>query len=150
VLFAALPPVRRASRWIPDGAARAAGRLLADRLVAKHSVHGLADQVGKFDVRHVLDAALALANYRSHDWIGAIDVPSAVLVHLRDCLVPAHRQFALARSLPGAVVYLVEGDHFAVVNEPHMFASTLITAVRDVHGRSCRSGSRDLHSVQAM
>jgi hypothetical protein len=113
-------------------------------------LRGLADQVGKFDVRQVLDAVLALANYRSHDWIGAIDLPSAVLVHLRDCLVPARRQFALAGSLPGAVVYPVDGDHFAVVKEPDAFASTLITAVRDVHRRSCRGDSRDLHTVQAM
>jgi 3-oxoadipate enol-lactonase len=150
VLFTALRPLRVASRSIPDRTARAAGRFLADRFVGNHSVRGLADQVGKFEVRQVLDAALALANYRSHDWIGAIDVPSAVLVHLRDWLVPARRQFALAHSLPGALVYQVDGDHFAVVKEPEAFASTLITAVRDVHYRSRRGNSSALHAVQAV
>jgi pimeloyl-ACP methyl ester carboxylesterase len=150
VLFAALPSVRLASRAIPDGTARAAGRLLADRFVAGRSVRGLEDQVGKFDVRQVLDAALALANYRSHDWIGTIDVPSAVLVHLRDQLVPTHRQFALARSLPGAVVRPVDGDHFAAVKEPQVFASTLITAVHDVEDRSCGSDLHDLQARRAM
>jgi 3-oxoadipate enol-lactonase len=150
MLFAVLPSVRLASRVIPDGTARAAGRLLADRLVAKPSVRSVQDQVGEFSVGHVLDAALALSNYRSHDWIGNIDVPSAVLVHLHDQLVPTNRQFALARSLPGAVVHPVDGDHFAAVKEPHVFASTLISAVRDVHRRGLRSDSQDLQARHAM
>src|SRR3954466_16076573 len=41
------------------------------------------------------------------------DVPTAVVVTRQDRLIPAWRQLELARSLPGATVHLVDGNHFA-------------------------------------
>jgi pimeloyl-ACP methyl ester carboxylesterase len=93
------------------------------------------DQLGIFDTKEVLDAAEALGCFRSHEWVGTIDVPTAVLVHLRDQLVPPRRQFALARAVPGSSLYPVDADHFAAVDHP-AFAPTLVRAVGAVYERS--------------
>ena len=60
---------------------------------------------------------------------------TAVLVHLRDQVVPPRRQFALARAVPGSSLHPVDGDHFAAVDHP-AFPPTLSRAVREVHERS--------------
>ena len=94
LLGAALGSSRVAT--IPSEVRRAATRQIAARLVGERSDLVLEEHVRIVDVDQVLDAAGALGGYRSHDWIGSLDLPSAVLVHLRDQLVPPRRQFELA------------------------------------------------------
>ena len=43
------------------------------------------------------------------DWIGEVDVPTVVLVTMRDQVVATARQLRLAESIPGAEVIRVEG-----------------------------------------
>ena len=83
----------------------------------------------------VIQAAEALSRFSSHDWIGKVDVPTAVVVTTLDELVPASRQRKLAASIPGARVFEVEGDHDACVAAPG-FAPTLVRACRSVGGAS--------------
>ncbi|MCU1465420.1 MAG: catD 6, partial [Actinomycetia bacterium] len=100
-VFVALPPARLAARVIPGEVAQAAARR-----VAAHLVDGACDAVidrnHTFDVGHTFEAAAALGQFDSRDWIARIDVPAAVVVYLRDQLVPTNQQFALARALPHA------------------------------------------------
>jgi 3-oxoadipate enol-lactonase len=70
----------------------------------------------------------AAARFTSHDWIGAVDVPTAVLVTTRDNVVPAIRQRRLAAAIPGAVVHEVDGGHGACVSRPESFAAALLKA----------------------
>src|SRR5204863_5289745 len=47
----------------------------------------------------VLAAASALGRFTSREWIGSLDVPTAVIVHSRDRVVPTNRQRKLAAAL---------------------------------------------------
>jgi pimeloyl-ACP methyl ester carboxylesterase len=140
-VFAALPPARLAARVIPGAVAQAAARR-----VAAHLVDGACDAVidrnRPFDVGHTLEAAAALGEFDSRDWIGRIDVPAAVVVHLRDQLVPTNQQFALARALPDATIHPFDGDHLGVVKEPQTFVATLQAALRSVQRRTCVPATR--------
>ena len=84
------------------------------------------------DPRAVLQAAAALGRYTGDPWIGKIDVPTSVLVHTRDQLVPPRRQVALAHAVSGSVTHFVDADHFAVVRDRERFVRALISAVHDV------------------
>jgi 3-oxoadipate enol-lactonase len=134
-LLAAVRPVRVASRAVADEVVKAAARRIAHHVVGERAGIGLDDHVRILDVGQVLEAVCSLGDFRSDGWIGAIDVPSAVLVHLRDRRVPASRQFELAHALPGAIAHPIDSDHFAAVKKPDAFVSTLVNAVQDVHRR---------------
>jgi 3-oxoadipate enol-lactonase len=80
----------------------------------------------------VLQAAIELGKYAARDWIGEIDVPTSVVIHTRDQVVPPRRQFELASAVPGASARFVGADHFAVVREPQSFVRSLVDAINDV------------------
>jgi pimeloyl-ACP methyl ester carboxylesterase len=130
LLFGALPAARLVANAIGAAITHSTVHFLAERSSVASRVRDR-KQLVTFDTKQVLDAADALGRFRSHEWVGTIDVPTAVLVHLRDQLVPPRRQFALARAVPGSVLHAVDGDHFAAVDHP-AFAPTLLRAVRAV------------------
>jgi pimeloyl-ACP methyl ester carboxylesterase len=83
-----------------------------------------------------LSAMHSVAAFSSHDWIGGVDVATAVLVTTQDRLVPRSRQRRLANAIPDAIVLDLPADHGVFVNAPTLFAdallraSTAVTAVR--------------------
>ena len=83
----------------------------------------------------MIEAAQAMGRYTSHDWIGGVDVPTAVVVTLRDRLVRPERQRKLAAAVPAATVHEVDGDHPVGVLEPHRFVPALLDACLDVSSR---------------
>jgi pimeloyl-ACP methyl ester carboxylesterase len=93
----------------------------------------------------VIQAADALTRFSSHDWIGTVDVPTAVVVTRLDELVPAVRQRKLARSIPGAEVFEVDGDHDACVRLPE-FPDALVRACLAVARRAGALPTRDAAS----
>jgi 3-oxoadipate enol-lactonase len=93
------------------------------------------DQTARSDWRTVLEAGAALGRFRSASWIGAIDVPTAVVVTTQDAMVPTSRQRRLVELLPGCAVFPVEGGHDAVVAVPS-FAATLVAAIDSVVSRT--------------
>jgi 3-oxoadipate enol-lactonase len=86
----------------------------------------------RHDWRMVLEAGSALGSFSAHDWLGEIDVPTSVVVTLRDQVVPVKRQLHLAQSIPTAHVHRVDGEHDAAVAQADRFADTLIAAVERV------------------
>ena len=80
------------------------------------------------DPATVLQATRAVIRFTSHDWVANIDVPTAVLVMTHDRLVPTSRQYKLARSVEGARVFEVDGDHLACVRAPDRFVPALVRA----------------------
>jgi 3-oxoadipate enol-lactonase len=132
---ATLPVAAAAARLVPD----AARRHLVQRMLVRIEHPELRDRVREEFLGHepatVIQAADALTRFSSHDWIGSIDVPTAVLVTTLDELVPAVRQHKLARSIPGAAVFEVEGDHDACVRLP-AFPPTLVRACLAVAQRA--------------
>jgi 3-oxoadipate enol-lactonase len=81
-----------------------------------------------------LSAIHAVAAFSSHDWIGEVDVPTAVLVTTEDRLVPPSRQHRLANAVPDASVLELPADHGVCVNAPTLFADALLQASGAVTG----------------
>ena len=133
VMFAALPVVEQARRLFPDGWAQWMFARVARVCLAET---GFADwaqrELLRRDPKAVLQAAAALGRYTAEPWIRDIDVPTAVLVHAHDQLVPPRRQLELASSVPRAVTHVVDADHFAVVRDRELFGRALLRAVSDV------------------
>ena len=81
------------------------------------------------------EALTALGRHHSRPWLGRVDVPTAVVVTNRDRVVPARRQLALARSVPGATVHDIDAGHAACVLEADVFVPSLAQAVATVTAR---------------
>jgi 3-oxoadipate enol-lactonase len=81
-----------------------------------------------------LSAMHSVAAFSSHDWIGNVDVPTAVLVTTQDRLVPPSRQRRLANAIPEAIVLDLPADHGVCVNAPTLFADALLRASTAVTG----------------
>jgi 3-oxoadipate enol-lactonase len=151
LMFAALPVIAIARRFLPEALAR---HIIAHVAGAHLSETGFADwarrELLRRDPRAVWQAAAALGGYSAAPWIGEIDVPTSVLVHTRDQLVPPPRQAELAAAIPGAVRHVVDADHFAVVRDPDAFVRALVPAVH--HAASAPAATervRDAESVAA-
>lgn len=55
-------------------------------------------------------------------------VPTAVVVTTRDEIVPTRRQYALAKAIPGAKLFEVDGNHFACADRKCDFVPKLVEA----------------------
>jgi len=143
--FASRPASRAARVALPLAAGvarlsprRVHGRLL-DRMLSRVEHPQLRDRIrtefSGHDPAAVIQASRALASFSSHDWIGEVDVPTAVVITTRDELVPPERQRKLADSIPGSEVFRVAGDHSACVSVSG-FASTLVAACASVADRA--------------
>jgi 3-oxoadipate enol-lactonase len=131
--FALLPVLEQLCRVFPEALAR---RVIAPALRPHLESTGFADwalrELLLRDPRAIVQAAAALGNYSGTHWIREIDVPTSVVVHTRDQLVPPRRQFDLASTIPDAAIHLVEADHFAVVRDAAPFVRALMDAINDV------------------
>jgi 3-oxoadipate enol-lactonase len=79
-----------------------------------------------------------LGRFSSRDWIGDVDVPSAMVVTRKDRAIPADRQRALAEAVPGATVHEVDGGHASCVLGHDRFVPGLMGACRSVSARLAR------------
>lgn len=83
-------------------------------------------------------ALSAIGSFSSHDWVGEIDVPTAVVVMMRDRGVPPTRQIKLAQSIPGATIHPVDAGHAACMFGSQRFVPVLHEACASVAGRIAR------------
>jgi pimeloyl-ACP methyl ester carboxylesterase len=131
----ALPAVSQLARLAPS----IAHERLLERMLSRVEHPELRDRIYRelegHDPSSVLQATHALSGFSSHDWIGGVDVPAAVVVTTRDELVPPQRQYKLAKSIPGAEVFEVAGDHSACVSAAELFVPALIAACHAVERR---------------
>jgi len=97
-------------------------------------------QAARHDWRMVLEAGRALGNFSSTDWLGEIDVPTSVVVTMRDPVVPLRRQVRLFDEIPSAEAFRVDGEHDAVVANADRFVPTLIRAIGSVTSRIVSAG----------
>jgi 3-oxoadipate enol-lactonase len=91
------------------------------------------------DLRALVEAGTALGAFTSRDWIGTVDVPTAVVVTRRDLVVPPVRQRRLAVSIPGATLHPVDGGHDVCAVAPERFVPALVDACTSVVGRCARA-----------
>jgi pimeloyl-ACP methyl ester carboxylesterase len=111
---------------------RTGERLLGERFGGPPFQHWAQQELRRHDVPSIVAAAAEIGRFSSHEWVHEIDVPTSVLVHLHDQLVPARRQRKLAASIRGAEVFEVDGDHFVVAREPKKFVPVLREAAGSV------------------
>jgi 3-oxoadipate enol-lactonase len=143
VSFAALGGLALAARAVPDAMRRRLAQRFIGTRTDDRSIEGwVVEEMHRNDWKAVLEAGNALGRYDARSWIGEVDVPSAVVVTTRDGVVAPARQLALARGIPAASVFEVEGDHTVCVTNPGRFLPALHGALRAVvTGRtSPRSG----------
>jgi len=76
-----------------------------------------------------------LGRFNSAEWIGDVDVPTAVVVTARDRVIPSRRQRKLAECIEGASVYEAPGGHASVVMDHDRWVPVFLEAVADVSGR---------------
>jgi len=135
--FAAIAAVATIVRGSPAGPIRdAVEGLLVPSFGEPRLRQWVRAQLHQNDVRSVIQAADTLGRFSSHSWIGRVDVPTSVVVTQRDRLVPAGRQLKLARSIPGAVVHVCDGDHLVCATNPERFLAALIPACDLVASRA--------------
>jgi 3-oxoadipate enol-lactonase len=87
----------------------------------------------------LLDALVALevgAAFTSHDWVSAIDVPTACVVTVRDRVVAPRRQYKLAGALADNTTIEIDADHGAFLSSPDQFAAAVTAACDAVCGVS--------------
>ena len=82
-----------------------------------------------------LQAMSTMGRFSSHDWIGDIDVPTAVVVTTKDRFIAPTRQLKLANAIPGATVHPVHAGHAACVLAYRRFVPALVEACESVVDR---------------
>ena len=133
VSFAALGGLALAARAVPDAMRRRlAQRFIGTRTDDQSIESWVVGEMHRNDWKAVLEAGNALGRYDARSWIGEVDVPAAVVVTTRDGVVAPARQLALARSIPGASVFEVDGDHTVCVTNPGRFLPALHRALQAV------------------
>ncbi len=91
-----------------------------------------AEQAAHHDWRMVLEAGRALGTFRADEWLGDIDVPTAVVVTMADPVVPVSRQIHLFEGITTASAWRVDAGHDAIVARPERFVPVLLQACADV------------------
>lgn len=99
-------------------------------------------QASTHDWRMVLEAGRAIGGYTASEWIGEVDVPTSVVVTMRDRVVPLRRQVKLFEWIPDAEAFRVDADHDAVVAPHPAFLATLLRAIASVVERHAAGTSR--------
>jgi pimeloyl-ACP methyl ester carboxylesterase len=149
MMFASLPALERAVGAMPDAICR---RVWSAVTAGVAPVHGFtawaAREMLLQDRRAVVQAAAALGRYDAAEWIGDIDVPTTVLVHQRDQLVPPARQLQLAGMIAGSMTRFVDVDHFGIVRNPGLVLDALVDGVDDVVRAVRREQAREDTVVQ--
>ncbi|MGI9023480.1 MAG: alpha/beta fold hydrolase, partial [Acidimicrobiales bacterium] len=113
VLWRALPVWIAVVRAVPVVGRRFVGATLVARFDGSPWQEWAAAELRRAAPAHMLSGARALGAFSSVPWIGAVDVPVAVVVTRGDILVPPARQRALAAAVPGATTHEIDADHGA-------------------------------------
>ena len=137
----------RLARIEPARLLRAAESALMPELGSPALREWMVRELWRNDTEAVLQAAEALGRYSSHRWIDQIDVPVSVVVPDHDQLVPVRRQLKLARSIPSAVLFPVEGDHIMCATAPEHFVPSLVDACLLAAHRAARRAGTTLASL---
>jgi pimeloyl-ACP methyl ester carboxylesterase len=129
LLTEAMPAAWVAATVGPGGIARTANIIWNRRRDESPVVRWALAELRRSNAMSLVQAVRALSRFSSHDWISDVDIPTAVLVTMRDRLVPPQRQLKLARAIAGASVHPVQGDHFVVGTSPSLFIPAFVEAV---------------------
>jgi 3-oxoadipate enol-lactonase len=93
-------------------------------------------EAARHDWRMVLEAGRALGRFRSDEWLGEIDVPTSVVITMKDHVVPVRRQMLLFEEIPTAAAFRVDGLHDAAIAVAERFTTTAVAALHSVVERA--------------
>ena len=137
VAFSVLPGLAVAAGVTPPGVRRQMmRRFAAARIDDPPARRWAMRELRGGDPASLAAAAAALGRFSSHEWIGQVDVPTAVVLTTRDQAVPPQRQQKLADAIPGATVHPVEGDHLVCSLGARRFVPVLVRATVEVATRA--------------
>jgi 3-oxoadipate enol-lactonase len=134
--FLGLRGLAAAARLTPAQAHRwFTGQLYLQRKIESYEPWA-ANQASSHDWRMIAEAGRALGRFRSDEWLGEIDVPTAVIVTMNDEVVPLSRQIKLFESIPDAEAFRIDGGHDAAVTQPDRFVREVTRATASVIERA--------------
>jgi pimeloyl-ACP methyl ester carboxylesterase len=136
LLFAGLLGLSVAARLTPSVVSRQVSGSFTRRRLDGTRFSWAAAELDRNDPAAVLQAGSAIGSYDARAWIEKIDVPTAVVVTAEDRFVDPRYQAALARSIPGATLHQVLGDHGVCAIRPQRFVPTLVEACELVAHRA--------------
>jgi pimeloyl-ACP methyl ester carboxylesterase len=113
----------------PNAAWRAGLRTLG--LPDESGTTWAAAELARGSARDIAEAGRELGRYDGRPWLGSLQVPRAVIVPVRDTLVPQHKQRELAAVL-GVAPREVPGTHLAVTTHTEPFVSALLGALAEM------------------
>jgi 3-oxoadipate enol-lactonase len=87
-----------------------------------------AAELSRGSSRDIAEGGRELGRFDSRPWLGAVDVPAAVIVTSRDRSVPPRKQRELA-ELIRARPFEIEGDHNAVIYRGREYAPLLVETI---------------------
>ncbi|MGH9156773.1 MAG: alpha/beta fold hydrolase [Acidimicrobiales bacterium] len=135
--FRSLLGLSVASRIAPPAVRRHLAGAFARRRMQGSDLAGWGtEELERNNPSAVLQAGWAIGQFRSHDWIGGIDVPTAVVITTGDQVVSPARQRRLAEAIPGARVFEADGDHGSCVTDPARYLPALVDACSYVAERA--------------
>jgi len=144
-----MPGLVAAAAWMPALFPLSNGLLGAD-VVGASLLDGVVDpadrrhallEMRRTSLLDALSAIQAACRFTSHSWIGAVDVPTSVVITTEDRVVPARRQLKLAMAVPGSVVHEIDGGHGVFLDAPGRFAAALLAACGSVTDQEARTES---------
>ncbi len=97
--------------------------------------HWVASHMRQAGLATTVSAAQAVSTFTSRPWVGDLDIPAAVVVTTRDRVVPPARQLELARAIPGAETFAIDGGHGVCLGRPDVFIPALLAACGSVAAR---------------
>jgi pimeloyl-ACP methyl ester carboxylesterase len=134
--FGLMPGLAAAAGLTPVAMRRRFMQRVGSRLEGQPAGSWAATELRRGDPASLAAAAAALGRFSSHEWIGQVDVPTAVVLTTRDQAVPPHRQQKLAEAIPGATIHPVDGDHLVCAVGWRRFVPILHTATVEVATRA--------------
>jgi 3-oxoadipate enol-lactonase len=104
--------------------------------LAPSDIHGWAlAELRRTSPWAVGQAVAVLGRHHTRPWLARIDVPTAVVVTQHDRVIPAARQHALARRIPGATVHDIPAGHASCVLQAEIFVPAFVEAAVTVAAR---------------
>ena len=118
-----------AARLIPGAVRQQMLDLVFGRLPSS-GVRDWVTELRRHDPRAIREAARAIAEFSSTEWLSDVAVPTVVIITERDLVVPPARQRMLATAIPDAQTITLDADHGVCVTRPDDFADAVLQACR--------------------
>jgi 3-oxoadipate enol-lactonase len=121
VTWPAIAATAQLTPWPQATGAHVLGAALLGHIPNLAVLQWAVSEMQRTSLATAVSALQAVSEFTSHEWVGAVDVPTAVIVTTHDQVVPVTRQLRLARAIPGAVLHELHHDHGVCVNAPARF-----------------------------